>query len=90
MILRIDEKMQGAILPADWKTMASKKTPKKKRVGRPPKPEGEKYLTPARQLGRVSDEDWQLLQDAAQKAGKPFTRWAVEILLRNARRQLKD
>jgi hypothetical protein len=60
------------------------------RGGRPPKPPGKKYLTPARQLGRVCDEDWELLQTAAAKTGKSFTGWAVEILLRNAKRQLTD
>jgi len=62
---------------------------KKHAGGRPPKPPGEKYRTPARQLGRVADEDWELLQRAAKESGKPsFTAWAVEILLRAARRQL--
>ncbi len=61
----------------------------RKRPGRPPKPAGEKFSTPARQLGRVSDEDWQLLQKAAETAGKTFTQWALDILLRNARRQTK-
>jgi len=63
---------------------------KKHARGRPPKPPGEKYRTPARQLGRVADEDWELLQRAAKESGKPsFTAWALEILLRNAKRQLK-
>ena len=66
-----------------------KKQPKRGR-GRPPKPAEERYMTPSRQLGRVSDEDWQVLQDAASKSGKSFTQWAVEILLRNAKRQLDD
>ena len=66
----------------------TKKRSKTGRGGRPPKPPDEKYRTPARQLGGVADDDWQLLQDAAAKSGKTFTAWAVEILLRNARRQL--
>ncbi len=57
-------------------------------MSRPPKPEGEKYRTPQRQLGRVSDEDWEMLKAAAEKAGVPFTQWALPILLRNAKRQL--
>ncbi|MEO2017296.1 MAG: hypothetical protein ABGZ53_23310 [Fuerstiella sp.] len=62
----------------------------KRRIGRPPKPPGEKYTTPQRQLGRVTDDDWDLLLTAAREAGKPFTQWAVQILLRNARRQLNQ
>lgn len=42
-----------------------------------------------RMLGRVPDEDWDELKSAAAKAGKPFSRWATEILLRAARRVLK-
>jgi uncharacterized protein (DUF1778 family) len=62
---------------------------KKHAGGRPPKPPGEKYKTPARQLGRVSDEDWALLQQAAAASGEEsFTAWAVAILIRNAKRQL--
>jgi hypothetical protein len=57
-------------------------------VGRPPKPEGEKFKTPQRQLGRVSEENWETLKAAAEKAGVPFTQWALAILLRNAKRQL--
>ncbi|MEO2017348.1 MAG: hypothetical protein ABGZ53_23585 [Fuerstiella sp.] len=63
---------------------------KTRRIGRPPKPPGEKYTTPQRQLGRVTDDDWNLLLTAAKEAGKPFTQWAVQILLRNARRQLNQ
>ena len=67
-----------------------KRFPSGKRIGRPPKPPDEKYLTPARQIGRVADEDWEILQRAARASGKPFTTWAIEILLRNARRQLEQ
>lgn len=55
-------------------------------MGRPPKKPEDRYKTPARQLGRVSDSDWQELQQAAERSGKTFTAWAVEILLRAARR----
>ena len=50
-----------------------------------PKPPGEKYLTVARQLGRVSDDDWAEVQAAAAAAGKTFTAWSIEILLAAAR-----
>lgn len=57
-------------------------------VGRKPKPEGEKYKTPQRQLGRVSDEDWETLKAAAEKRGDTFSAWALAVLLRAAKREL--
>ena len=63
---------------------------KTSKMGRPPKSPEEKYVTPGRQFGRVADSEWKLLHDAAKKAGKPFTQWALEILLRNAKRELND
>ena len=40
--------------------------------------------TPKRWLGRVNDEDWKTITEA----GKPnFTKWALGILLRAARRK---
>lgn len=58
----------------------------KQKTGRPEKSPGDKYETPARQLGRVSDADWDALRAAAECAGKTFTQWAVAILLRAAKR----
>ena len=57
-------------------------------MARPPKPAHERYRTPARQLGRIPEDEWDTIQSAAAKAGKTLTEWAKEILLRNARRQL--
>ena len=57
----------------------------KRKRGRPPTERGSYNPNPARQLGRVSDEDWTLLKEAAQAAGKTFTEWAVEILLKKAK-----
>jgi hypothetical protein len=57
-------------------------------MGRTPKPEGEKYKTPQRQLGRVSDEDWETLKAAAEKRGETFSAWALAVLLRAAKREL--
>ena len=54
--------------------------------GRRPTERGAYNPHKARQLGRVSDEDWQRLQAAAKAAGKSFTQWALEILLRRAKR----
>ncbi len=55
--------------------------------GRPKKQVDEKYITPKRQLGRVDDETWDELKSAAERSGKSFTQWAMEILLRAARRK---
>jgi hypothetical protein len=64
-------------------------TTEPKKAGRPAKPPGEKYETPGRRLGRVSDEEWETLQRAAESSGKNFTEWAVSILLRAAKRASK-
>lgn len=61
--------------------------PKKKPVGRPKKKASDIVRTPHRTLGRVSDEEYAELTAAAARAGKYFSEWAVEILLREARRQ---
>jgi hypothetical protein len=57
-------------------------------MGRTPKPDGEKYKTPQRQLGRVSDEDWDTLKAAAEKRGETFSAWALAVLKRAAKREL--
>mgnify|MGYP001809818626 CR=1 FL=1 len=45
---------------------------------------------PPRQLGRISDEDWELLQAAAKVSGaKNFTKWALAVLLAEAKQLLK-
>lgn len=41
---------------------------------------------PARQLGRVDDETWQMLVETARKKGKTFTQWALEVLEKAAKR----
>ena len=60
------------------------KRKKKPKIGRPPTERGAYNPHPARQLGRVSDEDWKELQEAGQPN---FTKWALRILLTAARRQ---
>lgn len=57
----------------------------KPKRGRPATERGAYNPNPARQLGRVSDEDWTLLKEAAEASGKPFTEWAVGILLKKAK-----
>lgn len=41
-----------------------------------------------RQLGRVSDEQWDLLKRAAQASGQSFTVWSLAILTEAAKREL--
>lgn len=62
------------------------KTPKR---GRPATERGAYNPNPPRQLGRVSDADWETLKAAAEKRGESFTAWAVRVLLAAARRELK-
>lgn len=57
----------------------------KPKRGRPATERGAYNPNPARQLGRVSDEDWTLLKEAAEASGKTFTEWAVGILLKKAK-----
>jgi len=57
--------------------------------GRPATERGAYNPNPARQLGRVSNEDWDTLKAAAEKRGESFTAWAVRVLLAAARRELK-
>lgn len=37
-------------------------------------------------LGRVAQPEWDEVKSAAERSGKSFTQWAMEILLRAARR----
>lgn len=59
-------------------------------MARPTKTPEEKYRTPARQLGRVDSETWENLQAAAEKEGKTFTQWALEILKKRAKKILEN
>jgi len=58
--------------------------------GRPATDRGAYNPHPARQLGRVSDGDWETLKDAAERSGKTFTQWAVALLLKAARKHQKE
>jgi len=51
---------------------------KKSKMGRPKLPKDEKRKVFSL---RVSKPEWARIKDAAQKAGKPETRWAREALL---------
>lgn len=64
-------------------------TASKPKRGRPATDRGAYNPNTARQLGRVSDEDWEQLKAAADKRGETFTQWALAILKRAANRELK-
>jgi hypothetical protein len=67
--------------------MATKKP--KPKIGRPPTARGAYNPNPCRQLGRISTEDWQQIQQAARESGQTFTGWAVGCLLNAAKTQAK-
>lgn len=60
-----------------------------RKPGPPPKAPQDRYRTPVRQLGRVPDDVWERLKEAAAASGKTFTDWAVRHLLKIAERQKK-
>lgn len=63
-------------------------TDEEKKRGRPEKALGEHYRTPARQLGRVPDAEWNEIQEAVSASGlDSLVAWAVPTLLKKARRE---
>lgn len=58
--------------------------------GRPATERGAYNPNPARQFGRISDEDWSELKAAADAAGQSMVEWALPSLLRKARREEKQ
>jgi hypothetical protein len=58
-------------------------------MGRPRKEAEDRFQTPARQFGRISDDDWNELKAAADAAGQSMVEWALPALLRKARREAK-
>ena len=54
------------------------------KIGRPPQEGGP---TTARQLGRVSDEDWAEIRAACEAAEMSLVAWALPTLLAKARRE---
>ena len=82
---------------SDWETVCAKcgevivprSEPEQPKRGRPATDRGAYNPNPARQLGRVSDEDWAELKAAAEAAGKSFTEWALPALLAKAKRENK-
>lgn len=59
-------------------------------MGRPPKEAEDRFKTPARQFGRISDHAWNELKAAAEAAGQSMVEWALPSLLRKARREEKQ
>lgn len=65
--------------------MPSKKTNR----GRPPTERGAYNPNPARQFGRVSDEEWAEIKAAHESAEMSLVAWALPTLLAKARREAK-
>jgi hypothetical protein len=57
--------------------------------GRPATKRGAYNPNPARQFGRIGDDDWNELKSAADAAGQSMVEWALPALLRKARREEK-
>jgi hypothetical protein len=62
----------------------SKTEKKQAKRGRPPTERGPYEWLPPRQLGRMSDQDWETLKAAARKEGMAFSHWAIGVLMREA------
>ena len=62
---------------------------KKLKRGRPATERGAYNPNPARQLGRVSDADWDALRAACEAAEMSLVAWALPTLLAKARREAK-
>jgi hypothetical protein len=77
---------------SDWETVCAdcgEVVDMGKRQGRPATERGAYNPNPARQLGRISDEDWSELKEAADAAGQSMVEWALPTLLKKARREFK-
>jgi hypothetical protein len=57
-------------------------------MARPRKLLTDKYLTPARQFGRVAGPDWDTLQRAAKAEGMTLTAWLLSVTLPRAKKIL--
>ena len=62
---------------------------KKPKRGRPATNRGAYNPNPARQLGRVSDEEWNEIKAACEAAGLSLVAWALPTLLKKARREMR-
>lgn len=57
-------------------------------MGRPPKMH--KEVNPVRQIGRWTEEDWELIRQAAAAKGLSVAGWARPILMAAARRVIRQ
>ena len=55
--------------------------------GRPATERGAYNPLPARQFGRISDDDWHEIKAACEAAGQSVVEWALPTLLRKALRE---
>lgn len=60
--------------------------PVKRKAGRPPTKFG--IYSPPRIIGRVPDELWEIIKQGAWHARKPLSTWAIEILHREAMKEI--
>ena len=78
---------------AGWKGLAkmldSPRENMKPQRGRPATERGAYNPNPARQFGRVSDEDWEVIKAACEAAGMSLVAWGLPSLLKKARRELQ-
>lgn len=58
-----------------------------KKQGRPPTERGAYNPNPARQFGRISDEDWQEIKEACEASGQSLVEWGLPALLAKAKRE---
>lgn len=58
--------------------------------GRKPTERGAYNPNPARQFGRISDEDWQEIKEACEASGKSLVEWGLPVLLAKAKREKKQ
>lgn len=61
-----------------------------KKIGRPTTERGAYNPNPARQFGRVSDEDWEVIKAACEAAEMSLVAWGLPSLLKKARRELQS
>lgn len=77
---------------SDWETVCAdcgEVVDMSKKQGRPATERGAYNPNPARQLGRVSDEEWVEIKEACEAAGQSLVEWALPTLLKKARREKK-
>lgn len=57
--------------------------------GRPATERGAYNPLPARQFGRIGDDDWNEIKAACDAAGQSLVEWGLPALLKKARREKK-